>query len=175
MLCQFMAFVDQSLDSICLFVCFFFLGLHSRHMEVPRLGVESELKPLAYTTATATWDPSCVCDPHHCSPQCQILNPLREARDRTGILMDPRQVLTCPQREPLGFSYRCYCLVGIFCEATEIWDLLLCHLAFEIKIMVLIQIRYNSLPTQSKMKKKIKASSLTEEELLVNIEAGKDC
>ena len=31
--------------SMCLFVCLFvcFLGLHLRHMEVPRLGVESEL------------------------------------------------------------------------------------------------------------------------------------
>ena len=27
---------------------------HTGHMEVPRLGVESELKLLAYTTATAT-------------------------------------------------------------------------------------------------------------------------
>ena len=29
-----------------------------QHMEVPRLGVELELQLLAYTTATATWDPS---------------------------------------------------------------------------------------------------------------------
>ena len=32
---------------------FAFLGLHPWHMEVPRLGVESELQLLAYTTATA--------------------------------------------------------------------------------------------------------------------------
>ena len=31
-------------------------------MEVPRLGVELELQPLAYTTATATPDPSCLGD-----------------------------------------------------------------------------------------------------------------
>ena len=31
-------------------------------MEVPRLGVESELQLLDYTTATATWDPSHVCN-----------------------------------------------------------------------------------------------------------------
>ena len=30
---------------------FFFLGLHLRHMEVTRLGVELELQLLAYTTA----------------------------------------------------------------------------------------------------------------------------
>ena len=31
-------------------------------MEVPRLGVESELQGPAYTTATAMWDLSQVCD-----------------------------------------------------------------------------------------------------------------
>ena len=36
--------------------------LHLWHMEVPRLGVELELQPLAYTTATATPDPSCLGD-----------------------------------------------------------------------------------------------------------------
>ena len=37
---------------LLLFFCF--LGLHSQHMEVPRLGVELELQLPAYTTATAT-------------------------------------------------------------------------------------------------------------------------
>ena len=41
---------------------FFFLGLHLQHMEVPRLGVESELQLQAYATATATPDPSRTCD-----------------------------------------------------------------------------------------------------------------
>ena len=36
----------------------FFSGLQPWHMEVPRLGVESELQLPAYTTATATQDPS---------------------------------------------------------------------------------------------------------------------
>ena len=54
---------------------FFFLGLHLWHMEVLRLGVESELQPQAYTTAIATPDPSHVCDLHHSSRQCRILNP----------------------------------------------------------------------------------------------------
>ena len=44
-----------------------FLGLHLRHMEVPRPGVESELQLPAYTTATAILDPGRVCDPHHSS------------------------------------------------------------------------------------------------------------
>ena len=46
-----------------LFFFFFFLGSHPRHMEVPRLRVESELQLPAYTTTIATWDPSLVCDP----------------------------------------------------------------------------------------------------------------
>ena len=52
-----------------------------QHMEVPRLGIESKLELPAYTRATATWDPSRICDLHHSSQQCQILNPPREARD----------------------------------------------------------------------------------------------
>ena len=52
------------------FVCFlFFLGPHPQHMEVSRLGVKSELWLLTYTTATATSDPSCVCNLHHSSQQ----------------------------------------------------------------------------------------------------------
>jgi len=69
---------------------FFLLGPLLQHMGVPRLGVESELQLPAYATATATWDLRCVCDPHHSSRQCQILNPLSKARDQTCILMDPR-------------------------------------------------------------------------------------
>ena len=61
-------------------------------MEFPRLGVESELQLLAYTTATATQDPHCVCSLHHSSGQCQILNPLREARDRTHHLVVTSQI-----------------------------------------------------------------------------------
>ena len=59
----------------------FFLGWHLQHVEVPRLGIESELQLPTYTTATATQDPSCVCDLHHSSQQHWILNPLSKARD----------------------------------------------------------------------------------------------
>jgi len=59
-------------------------------MEVPRLGVESELQLPVYTTATATGDPSHICNLHHSSGQCQTLNPLSEARDRTRTLMDTK-------------------------------------------------------------------------------------
>ena len=77
---------------VCLFVCLFVLGLYLGHMEVPRLGVESELQLPAYATATATREPSHVCSLHHSSRQCWILNPLSEARDQTGVLMDTSQV-----------------------------------------------------------------------------------
>ena len=56
-------------------------------MEVPRLGVKLELRLQVYTTATATQDPSHMCNLHHSLWQCQILNPLSEARDQTSILM----------------------------------------------------------------------------------------
>ena len=66
---------------ILLIFSFFFLRLHLRHMEVPRLGVELELLLPAYTTATATWDLSHICNLHHSSQQHRILNPLSRARD----------------------------------------------------------------------------------------------
>ena len=57
-------------------------------MEVPRLGVELELQLQVYTTATAMQDPSLICNLHHSSWQCRILNPLSEGRDRTYDLRD---------------------------------------------------------------------------------------
>ena len=89
----FLVFRD-AFKNFCLFVCLFvfFVGLHLRHMDVPRLGVESELWLQACTTATATPDPSHIWDLHHTSQQCQILNPLIKARDRTCVLMDTSQI-----------------------------------------------------------------------------------
>ena len=55
------------------FFSFFFLGLLLWHMEIPRLGVELELQPLAYTTAIAMRDPSRICDLYHNSQQLWIL------------------------------------------------------------------------------------------------------
>ena len=74
------------------FFSFYFLGPHPEHMEVPRLGVESELQLSAYARATATPDPSLIFDLHHSSQQRQVLNPLIEARDRTQNLMVPNQI-----------------------------------------------------------------------------------
>ena len=63
-------------------------------MEVPRLGVQLELQPPDYATAIAMCDQSCVCNLHHSSQQCWVLNPLSKARDHTDILMDASWVAT---------------------------------------------------------------------------------
>ena len=87
--------VTALLPSASLFFFFFplvFLGLHSRHMEVPRLGVYLELLLLAYATATATQDLSHICDLHHSSWQRRILIPLSEARDRICHFIVSRRI-----------------------------------------------------------------------------------
>ena len=61
-------------------------------MEVPGLGVKLQLQLPIYTTATSTPDMSCVCNLHHSSRQCRILNPLSKARDRTRNLMVPGRI-----------------------------------------------------------------------------------
>ena len=53
--------------------CFVFFYSHTRAIwKFPRLGVESELQLPVYSTATATLDPSGICDPHCGSRQCWI-------------------------------------------------------------------------------------------------------
>ena len=69
-------------------IFFFFWGQHQWHMEVPRLGVESELQLPAYTTATAPQELS-----HKL--QCRMPHPLSEATDQTHILMDTNQIRFC--------------------------------------------------------------------------------
>ena len=72
------------------FSFFFFLEPHLWHLEVPRLGIYSELQLPA--CATDTWDLNRICDLHHSSQQCQILNRLNKARDQTHSLMVPSQI-----------------------------------------------------------------------------------
>jgi len=59
----------------------------------------------AYTTPTATWDPSHICDLHHSSQKRWILNPLCKAMYRTHILMDTCQICFChaTMGTPLSF------------------------------------------------------------------------
>ena len=54
------------------FFLFVFLGPNPWHMEVSRLGIESEPLPLSFTTGTAMPEPSHICDLHCSLQQCQI-------------------------------------------------------------------------------------------------------
>ena len=72
---------------------FSFLGSQQQLMEIPRLGVKSELQLPAYTTATVMPDPSRICDLHHSSRQCRILNPLSGPRDQTCNLLETSWVV----------------------------------------------------------------------------------
>ena len=67
-------------------------GAHVWHMEIPRLGVKSELQLPAYTTATATPDPSHICNLYCSSWQHWILNPQGKAGDWTQILRGTNRV-----------------------------------------------------------------------------------
>ena len=51
--------------------------------------------------ATATWDPSSICDLHHSSWQHRLHNPLSEAGDGNHILMDASGSLTIEQQREL--------------------------------------------------------------------------
>ena len=61
-----------------------------------RFPCQSELQLPAY--ATATQDPSLVCDPHYSSQQHQTPNPLSEARNQTCNLVVPSQIRFCCAR-----------------------------------------------------------------------------
>ena len=78
-------------------------------MEVPRLGVKSELQLVAYATAIAMPDPSHICNLHHSSWQRRLLNPPSKA----GIEPASSWILvgfvtTEPQRELLLIIYIFY-------------------------------------------------------------------
>ena len=70
----------------------------------------SQARSQIRATATATPDPSRICDLHHSSQQCWILNPWSKARDQTCILMDTSRVgyhwATMGSFCPL--SWKCY-------------------------------------------------------------------
>ena len=77
-------------------------------MDIPRLGVGSELQLLVYTTATATWEPSHVCDLHRSSKQRLFLYSVSEARDGTHILLDTSQL--CNPLSHHRNSHVCICI-----------------------------------------------------------------
>ena len=121
----------QSLSLILFLLVFFFfvflpfLGLFPQHMEVPRLGVELELQPLAYATAMATRDLSRFCKLHHSSWQHRILSPLSKARNGTHNLMVPSQNVNhwAMTGTPLLLVFLLY-IYYMFCGyLTVLWNL----------------------------------------------------
>ena len=68
-----------------LFVC---LQPRLHHMEAAGPGVELELQLPAYATATATRNPSHICDLCRSLRQCWIHNPRSEARDQSRIFTE---------------------------------------------------------------------------------------
>ena len=103
-------------------------------MEVPGLGVKSELQLPAYTIAAATPDWSHVCDLHHSSGQRWILNPLSEAREQTHVLMDPSQIhfhwATTGTPGPSSNGWK----IRVFIE--PVWSLKICQLLIHIRSLV---------------------------------------
>ena len=79
----------NSYHFIYLFI-YVFLGLHQQHMDVPRLGVKSELQLPAYTTATATLALSLICDPRDSSQPRQPFNPPSGATQRNHLPLNTR-------------------------------------------------------------------------------------
>ena len=93
-------YIYMRLLSICLSVSgfFFFWSFQGHTLGIwwfPGQGSEQKLQLLAYTTATTMLHPRHICELHHNSRQCWILNTLSEARNRTCILMDTSQIHFC--------------------------------------------------------------------------------
>ena len=77
----------------------------------------------SYAAATTPWDPSWVCELYHSSGQCQILNPLREARDRTGNLMVLSWICFCCAMTGTHWSFtfkQCTHLITLWCLWTTL-------------------------------------------------------
>ena len=64
--------IKKTSSNAIAFLFFFFLGPHPWLMEVPRLGVESQLQLPTYAIATATREVSYIYGLHHSSQQHQI-------------------------------------------------------------------------------------------------------
>ena len=75
-------------------------------MEVSWLRVKSELQLLAYITATATPDLSCICDLHYSSWQCQILNLLKIFYQRQNITRNFIIIINSLGIEPSHVSHK---------------------------------------------------------------------
>ena len=79
-ICPGVGLLDHMAHMAALSFFLFFGGVALWHIEVVRLGIESELQLLAYATATDTQYLSCICNLYHSPSQRQILNPLSKDR-----------------------------------------------------------------------------------------------
>ena len=104
-----------------MYYCFFFFFLfravpaaYGTFKARSRIGAAAA----AYATATATPDPSHICDLRCSLGQCRILNPLREVRDQTCILMGTSHVLN-----PLSHNGKNSCIMAFYSHtrATFSW------------------------------------------------------
>ena len=80
---------------ILIFLIFYFLLFKAAPAAYGNSQARGRIRATAYATATAIPDPSYVCDLHHSSWQCRILNPLSEAGDGTCNLMAPSRIRVC--------------------------------------------------------------------------------
>ena len=89
--CVFQVFGGLFFLLVCLFVlfCFVFTATHVPYGSSWAKGqVGAAPARLLQITATATPEPSHLCDLSYSLWQCWILNPVNKARDQTRILMD---------------------------------------------------------------------------------------
>ena len=84
-----------------LFFCLFRAAFVACGSSQARCWIGATATLTAYTTATAMQDPSHICDLHHSSRQCRILNPLNKSSgiEPTSSWMVVRFVTTEPQWE----------------------------------------------------------------------------
>ena len=70
--------------------------------------------PIPQPQQCGTGDPSLVCNLHHSSQQCWILNPLCKARDQTHILMDTSRVHNPLSHNRNSWDFSCGHIGGIW-------------------------------------------------------------
>ena len=83
----------------------------------------------AYATATATWDPRHVCNVHHSSWQCRVLDAVSKVRDGTHILVDTNHIhfhsttMETPDFTIIGVCFHLFFLFQMYLECTVLVSL----------------------------------------------------
>ena len=80
---------------LAIFLTLEILNIISLEDAVLNMNKQGAMTLLGHSHSNVGWDPGHVCDLHHSSWQCQILNALREARNGTCVLMDASQIHFC--------------------------------------------------------------------------------